>query len=230
MKPGGLSMADRIAMFNKNKTESKPNSQSTQPQPVKQVIEEVSSPNQIRINEVKDTNLHSLSKTIEKPEVMKLSDSNSHKGKIEKSIEPMNVKSSTAQFDLKLEKPAMIKGKSEKVFGMSNQLENRFKMMGMPAPKKVEQAKSEIQEEEEDDFFKTKARSQSLATGPQLKLVEIKISQTEIMDMKPSIKDKKKKKKPNFDAIQEVQEIQESQEEIDFDDVRFDGRNRTSTC
>lgn len=102
----------------------------------------------------------------------------------------------------------MNKGKSEKIFGMASQLENRFKMMGMMGGPKTKQeenekaepadAKNETVDESSQPFFK-KVRSHSLKGERKLsKLVELNFNQVEIMNMKPSVSKKKKTVKPDF--------------------------------
>lgn len=112
------------------------------------------------------------------------------------------------------------KGKSEKVFGMANQMENRFKMMGMmggPKPQKVkpveeenieEAEQKEAEEETSPDFFKKKGRSHSLKGDKQLSnFIELSVNQIEIMNMKPSVLKKKKTVKPTFQDRQSIVHI-----------------------
>ena len=99
--------------------------------------------------------------------MMRMTDSNSKKSQdTEAKIEPSKVKSSAAQFDFKLEKPSLVKGKSEKVFGMANNFENRFKMMGMPLQKKNRARKDRDSRRRRRRFFQNQGKITVTSSRP----------------------------------------------------------------
>lgn len=235
-----MSMSERIAMFNKSKIASQaaPTAAPT-PTPIKQDIKENTEKLNCResflklasqekkksiVNpansksEVKNENKNQVNSQVKENKILKDSDqSNSKPDNVGKQLH--FDQENTATEDKSNNKPkefkkglTMSKGKSEKVFGIANQLENRFKMMGMmggPMPQKQQKRKDtedkeesenqEDQSDENDNFFKKKGRSLSFHGDKQLnKLIELNLNQIDIMNSKPSIQKKKKTVKPTF--------------------------------
>ena len=126
-----------------------------------------------------------------------------------------------SNFD-KVQKPlAFFKGKSEKIFSMADQLENKLNsgmrmMMGMPRPKPKTQEtienesniannndyqnqkdnNSNIDNKVSNDFFNSKARSYSYTNKNiiQNNIKEINLAQDDIIISKPTVSKSKKKK------------------------------------